>query len=277
MKKFLVLIAVAALTSACSQHGDGDHTTTAAPTETAQEFIDRINAEYADWWRELNAAAWVYATYINEDSAIVQSKANERYAAWHSAAVEVAKQYDGVEMDATTRRALDKLKQSASMVAPNDDAKRGELAGILTDMAGMYGAGQYCRSDDDCMSGNELELAMNQSKDYDELLEYWVGWREDSPPMRDKYERFVELSNEGAQEFGHEDLGALWRSTYDMSAAEFEADTARLWEEVKPLYDELHCHVRAKLGEHYGEDKVPQDGPIPAHPVSYTHLRAHET
>ncbi|MDH3364114.1 MAG: M2 family metallopeptidase, partial [Gammaproteobacteria bacterium] len=30
-------------------------------------------------------------------------------------------------------------------------------------------------------------------------------------------------------------------------------------------YEELHCHVRAKLGETYGTDKVPQDGPIPAH------------
>jgi peptidyl-dipeptidase A len=106
---------------------------------------------------------------------------------------------------------------------------------------------------------------MNETKDYDLLLEYWTGWREIAPPMREKYERFVELSNEGAKEFGHEDLGALWRSNYDMSAAEFEADTARLWEEVKPLYDELHCHVRAKLGEYYGTDKVPQDGPIPAH------------
>ena len=264
MKKFLVLIAFAALTSACGQSSDVGGPS-GPTTETAEEFIDRINAEYADWWRELNAADWVYNTYINDDSAIVQSKANERYAAWHSAAVEAAKQYDGAEMDATTRRALDTLKQSAIMVAPNDDAKRGELAAILAEMAGMYGAGEYCRSDEDCMSGNELELAMNQSKDYDELLEYWIGWREVSPPMRDKYERFVELSNEGANEFGHDDLGALWRSKYDMSATEFEADTARLWDEVKPLYDELHCHVRAKLGEHYGEDKVPQDGPIPAH------------
>jgi len=34
---------------------------------------------------------------------------------------------------------------------------------------------------------------------------------------------------------------------------------------VKPLYDQLHCYVRAKLAEHYGEDLVPLDQPIPAH------------
>jgi peptidyl-dipeptidase A len=50
-----------------------------------------------------------------------------------------------------------------------------------------------------------------------------------------------------------------------MSPTEFQTEASRLWEQVEPLYDELHCHVRAKLGEVYGEDKVPQDQPIPAH------------
>jgi len=265
MNRFFALVALALLVSACSPGDEAADTAASAPTETAEEFVARVNDEYKDWWRELNAAGWLRATYINEDSGVVDSLANERYAAWHSARVKEAMQYDDMELDPSTRRALDALKNGALMVAPDDDAKRKELANILTEMKGMYGAGQYCRSDDDCLSGNELELLMNQTKDYDELLEYWTGWREIAPPMRDKFERFVELSNEGAKEFGHDDLGALWRSKYDMSATEFEADTARLWEEVKPLYDELHCHVRAKLGEHYGTDKVPQDGPIPAH------------
>ncbi len=269
MKKYLVLIAAAAILSACSDSSnDGDASAVggaSAPIETAEEFIARVNGEYKDYWREISAAGWLRATYINEDTAVVDALANERYAAWHAGKVKEAMRYDDQEVDVATRRALDLLKNGAAMVAPDDDAKRKELSQLLTEMGGMYGAGKYCRSDDDCLSGNELELLMNQSKDYDELLEYWVGWREIAPPMRDMYERFVELSNEGAKEFGHDDLGVLWRSKYDMGADEFEADTARLWEQVKPLYDELHCHVRAKLGEHYGEDKVPQSGPIPAH------------
>ena len=34
---------------------------------------------------------------------------------------------------------------------------------------------------------------------------------------------------------------------------------------MKPLYDELHAHVRARLGARYGTDRVPADGLIPAH------------
>ena len=267
MKKFANLLAgmaLALILAACSQQA-ADEPEATAPTETADEFIARVNDEFKEYWRELNAAGWLRATYINEDSGIVDALANQRYAAWHTAKVKEAMQYDDVEVSAETRRALNTLKLGALMVAPDDDAKRKEQATILTELGGMYGAGKYCRSDGECFSGNELESLMQQTRDYDELLEYWAGWRAISVPMRDKYERFTELANEGANEFGYGDMGDMWRSMYDMDSESFKAETGRLWEQVKPLYDELHCHVRATLGEHYGTDKVPQDGPIPAH------------
>jgi len=267
MKKLANLLAgmaLALILAACSQQA-ADEPAEIAPTETADAFVARVNDEFKDYWRELNAAGWLRATYINEDSGIVDALANQRYAAWHTAKVKEAMQYDDVEVSAETRRALNTLKLGALMVAPDDDTKRKEQATILTELGGMYGAGKYCRSDGECFSGNELEGLMQQSRDYDELLEYWAGWRAISVPMRDKYERFTELANEGANEFGYGDMGDMWRSMYDMDSESFKVETGRLWEQVKPLYDELHCHVRATLGEHYGTDKVPQDGPIPAH------------
>jgi peptidyl-dipeptidase A len=267
MRLFARLLAGVSLVfviAACSQQSM-DEATETAPAETAEEFIARVNDEFRDYWRELNAAGWLRATYINEDSAVVDALANERYAAWHAGKVEEARRFDNVEVSPKTRRALDILKLGALMVAPDDDAKRKEQAMILTELAGAYGAGKYCRSDDDCLSLPELENIIAESRDYDDLLEAWLGWRTISPQMRDQYTRFTELANEGANEFGYNDLGDMWRSQYDMSSADFSAETERLWEQVKPLYEELHCHVRAKLGDVYGEDKVPQDGPIPAH------------
>jgi peptidyl-dipeptidase A len=106
---------------------------------------------------------------------------------------------------------------------------------------------------------------MSESRNYDELLRAWEGWHFTANELRPLYSRFVELANEGAKEIGYKDLGELWRSGYDMSPAEFETETERLWTQVKPLYDQLHCHVRAKLVEKYGKDKVPEAGLIPAH------------
>jgi len=249
---------------ACSQQAS-DQAVDAAATETAEEFVARVIEELRELGRELGAAGWVRATYITEDTAILSSLARERYAEWHSNTVDAALQYDDQELSTETRRAIDLLKLGTNLPAPKDAAKRRELTQIATELTGMYGAGKYCRSDGECISGTELEGLMQELRDYDELLDLWQGWRKISPPMRDMYERYVELANEGANELGYSDLGDMWRAGFDMSPAEFQAETGRLWEQVKPLYDELHCHVRATLGEVYGEDKVPQDGPIPAH------------
>src|SRR5262249_3835873 len=114
---------------------------------------------------------------------------------------------------------------------------------------------------------------MRKSRNYDELLDAWAGWRTIARPMRPLYVRFVELSNEGAKAIGFSDTGDQWRSGYDMSPAEFERETERLWQQVKPLYQDLHCYVRAKLTKQY-PGKVPVDGPIPAHLLG--NMRAQE-
>jgi len=265
--KFIAGLSLAFVLVACSEENANEAVATAPveTTETAVEFVARANAEYAEIAREVEAADWVRATYITQDTAVVASVANEKYAAWFSDIVGQAVRYDGQELAPETRRAIDLLKLGTTLPTPGDAAKRKELTQIATDLKGMYGAGQYCRNANECLSGSVLEGLMQTTRDYDELEEYWTGWRKIGQPMRDKFERYVELANEGAVELGYGDLGEMWRAKYDMSPAEFEGETARLWEQVKPLYEELHCAVRAKLGERYGEDKVPQTGPIPAH------------
>jgi len=252
------------LLGACTQPAS-EEPAVAAPTETAEQFVARANVELKELSNELGAAGWVRATYITDDTAIIAAAADEKYAKWHSGMVQQALAYDDQDLAPQTRRAINLLKLGTTLPTPNDPAKRKELTMIATELGGLYGAGQYCPDDGECLSGSELEGLMQSSKDYDKLEEYWTGWRTIAPPMREKYQRYVELANEGADELGYSDLGEMWRAGFDMSPSEFQGEAARLWEQVKPLYDELHCAVRAKLGEHYGEDKVPQDGPIPAH------------
>jgi peptidyl-dipeptidase A len=264
MKIHLPLILAAFTVAGCS--GEGPVGTGNDDKESAEEFVQRINAELADLGIELGAAAWVRATYITHDTAILNSLATQKYSEWHSRSVRESLAYADQDLAPETARALEQLKLGTSEPAPDDPAKREELAQITTDLAGIYGAGEYCPDDGrECLALGELERTMARSRDYDENLDAWAGWRTVSPPMREKYRRFAELANEGARELGYRDLGEMWKSGYDMSAAEFEQESLRLWQQVKPLYDELHCHVRATLAEHYGEDKVALDQPIPAH------------
>ena len=258
MKTPLMLVVLLAVSS-CSIDID-------TSSETADEFVARINVELDEITREVQAASWVRNTYITVDTALLNSLATQRYAEWQSRSVAESLKYEGAALSPETARALLLLKLGTEAPAPSDEAKRRELAEVTTDMTGMYGEGKYCPGDGrDCMNLSELTDIMAESRDYDVLLDAWAGWRTISPPMREKYQRFAELANEGAQELGFQELGDLWKSAYDMTPLEFEQQSTRLWEQVKPLYDELHCHVRAGLSEQYGEDKVPLGQPIPAH------------
>ena len=101
-------------------------------------------------------------------------------------------------------------------------------------MTSMYGAGKYCpKGPESCQNIDDISKTLATSRDWDQQLEAWTGWHSIAPPMRKDYQRFVELANEGAQGLGYKDLGELWRAGYDMSAAEFESETERLWTQVK--------------------------------------------
>lgn len=270
-KTGLALCIVAAL-SACNQE---NKTTTAATQEQqapkaltandAEKFLVETEKEIVALNLEGARAQWIYANFITEDtSALASASSQKSTEAGVRHAMEAAK-FDDVEVSADQRRKLDILKQSLVMPAPQDSKKSAELAKLGSELGGMYGKGTYTTKAGDKLSLPQMSGIMANSRDYDELLEVWQGWREVSPPMKPLFERQTQLGNEGAQNLGYKDLGAMWRSNYDMPADDFAKELDRLWGQVKPLYDDLHCYVRSELGKKYGEDKVPQDQPIPAH------------
>ncbi|NOZ00305.1 MAG: M2 family metallopeptidase [Deltaproteobacteria bacterium] len=212
-------------------------------------------------------AEWVRMTYITFDTQAIAAAANEDLMAFVAKKAAEATRYVGLKLPYELKRKFHLLTVSLSMPAPADAKKREELARIGTTMDGIYGKGKYCpkRLNGKCLTLPDMYEIMAKSRDYDELLDIWKGWRMVSVPMKKLYVRFVELANEGARELGFGNLAELWNSRYDMAPDDFEAETDRLWEQVKPLYMDLHCYARAKLAEVYGRDKVPLDGPIPAH------------
>ncbi|RMH93048.1 peptidase M2 family protein [Lysobacter pythonis] len=238
-----------------------------APRETADQFVTRINTELKAMYPEITVPQWLAATYISDDTQMLAAKSDERWLTLLNQWIEQAKQYEGQKMSAESARTLRLLKLSASMPPPKNPAHLAELTRIASKMGGMYGAGTYCKGEGEtksCRQLGELEDVLRTSRDYDAQLDAWAGWHTIAQPMRKDYQRFVELSNEGAQGLGFANTGELWRSGYDMTPAEIAAETDRLWEQVKPLYEELHCYTRDKLERKYpGKGSV--DGLLPAH------------
>jgi len=259
----LVVLAMAARTAGAAAPGRSG----AATVKEAEDFIDDAEAHLADLFIKASRADWVQSNFITDDTETMAADAREEVIAAMTRYAKQATRFDGLKLPGDVARKLKILKLSQVLPAPDNPQERAELTEITTWMEGAYGKGRYCPGGkrDDCLPLNRLERTMAESRDYDELLDAWRGWRTISPPMRERYARFVELSNKGARELGFSDVGALWRSNYDMPPDAFAAEVERLWKQVEPLYLSLHAYVRASLAKAYGKDRVPAGGPIPAH------------
>lgn len=250
----------------------------AAPTVSdAIAFVTRAEETLA---RESEAAArtaWINSNFITYDTNWLAAKSSEKMTTLGVDLAQEASTYRHLSLPDDVARKIKLLRLGLTLPAPQGDAQAtAELAQITTDLEASYGKGKYCPEggdsllqsyarEDGCLSLTELEAVITSSHDPNELLEAWEGWRTVSVPMAPKYARMVEIANAGAEGLGFADVGAMWRTNYDMDADAFAEDVDRLWGEVKPLYNALQCHVRAKLNETYGDEVVPLDQPIPAH------------
>jgi peptidyl-dipeptidase A len=235
-----------------------------ATVDGARQFIDDAETKLLEQWIRNERAAWVQSNFITDDTEKMASEASQQLIAVTMDLAAESTRFDGVDLPEDLRRKMRLIKTSLPLAAPRDAAKQAELSSIMTAMESLYAKGEYCLQDGECLHLSQLGEILAENRDPDRLLDVWTGWRTIAPPLRPMYARFVDLANQGARDQGFADLGAQWRSGYDMPPDAFAAEVDRLWEQVRPLYEQLHCHVRAKLAERYGDELVPPGQPIPA-------------
>jgi peptidyl-dipeptidase A len=263
-----------------------------APTpDEAVRFVERVEKELLALQINDDRASWVASNFVTEDTQEIAARASEERLVYLARAIAEAARFDGLPLAPVTARKLALLKRNATVPAPRDPAKAAELAKLGADLGATYATGKYCPRKDGALrrvlaktkanakalecdptkpnaGGVTLDVLggyMADGRNEEALREAWTGWHSVAPAMRANYERLVSIGNEGAREIGFEDLGALWRSGYDMPADAFRTEAARLYQDVEPLYKELHCYARKRLRKVYGEALVPKAGAIPAH------------
>ena len=282
MHKVLAIIAattVATVFPGCTRQSDS--TSSRAPRgpsgiAEARGFLDSAERTLADLNYRASTADWVAATYITEDTELLSADAQERLATAVQGLAAGTQRYARTALPAVERRKMDLLRLTLVAPPPEDPEKASELTRLTVGLGADYGRGRYCRrgalgtpadvtADSSCYQINELSKVLAESRDPRVLLDAWRGWHDIAPPMKDRYARFVELSNEGARTLGFQDLGTMWRSAYDMPPDAFATDVERLWKQVEPLYVALHAYVRTQLNAQYGDSIVSRNGLIPAH------------
>ena len=279
MKAGISSIALALCLAACATASADTSDTSAAPTaaseapasaaaptlEDARAFVARAEKDLAEFAVINSRAQWVNATYITDDTdalaAYFGTIGTEKSVKYANEAARFA-EVPGLDYD--TKRKLDILRGALVLPAPTTEGAAAELNMIATRLQSTYGKGRGTLNGQ-VMTGNDLEEKMGTVRDPAQLKEMWTSWHTNvGRPMRADYARLVEIANQGAKDLGYADTGAMWRSRYDMPPEEFAALTDKLWAQVKPLYDELHCFTRAELNEKYGDSVQPETGPIRA-------------
>lgn len=240
---------------------------TSAPTVAqADAFIAAAEKELFDYSIESNRALWINSTHLTEDTDALAAQVGARGTEMAVRfALEAARFQSLPGLSYDTKRKLDILRSGIVLPAPTKPGAATELNEIATRMQSSYGKGRGTLQGKP-IGGSDIEAEMgllnHSPADYQEM---WTSWHDQvGKPMKADYARLVTIANEGARELGFADLGAMWRSGYDMPPDDFARLTERLWQEVKPLYDSLHCYTRTRLNEKYGDAVQPASGPIRA-------------
>jgi peptidyl-dipeptidase A len=262
-----LLIITAIFCGSCAMNKGAMNSSSSVSTATPEQFITEAEKKLAELAIRLSRAQWVQENFITEDTEALSAEANKEYIATVTQMAEAARRFDGQQMSDVTARKLKLLKLALTLPAPSDPTERDALTKLAVSLSSAYGKGEYCPQGDKakCLKLDDLEKIMRENRNPEELKKAWTGWHSISPPFKNDYARFVELSNKGARELGFKDTGAMWRSNYDMEPDAFAAEMERLWLQVKPLYDSLHTYTRRQLSKKYGRKVVPETGPIPAH------------
>ena len=260
MKKYLSIYLIVLIVASCvpgSEQIDRN--------KELEDFLNNIEEENKKDGPIIYSASWISSNFITYDSQKVIADYGTRYTLKSLERSREASAFDDLSTSTENRRMLNILKSSFVMPPPLNKELASELSSITTSLEAMYGSGEHCYEDGSCYDLEAFESIIDNSRNPEELLKAWHGWHEIGKPMKPMYMRMVDIGNQGARDLGYQGLSDLWFSKYDMPADDFLNETDRVWEEVKPLYDALHCHVRAKLNEHYGDDVVPKSGPLPVH------------
>ncbi|XP_071856351.1 angiotensin-converting enzyme-like [Bombus fervidus] len=233
----------------------------------AKQFLENINNEHAEWSNKYTLADWDYASNLTSENLANKLNTSTEAAQYFKSAWKKVNEYPWSDIkDPNVRRQFKKFSVLGRSALPEDSYQ--EYEKIVSDMENIYSTAKICdyknRTKCDLALEPELTEILMKSHDPEELKYIWIEWRKATgEKMKPLYERYVELSNLAATLNNYSDNAAYWLKDYE--ADDFPEQIEALWQQLKPLYLQLHAYVRRELRKKYGEDIISKDGPIPAH------------
>uniref|UniRef100_A0A2K6G9P4 Angiotensin-converting enzyme n=1 Tax=Propithecus coquereli TaxID=379532 RepID=A0A2K6G9P4_PROCO len=230
----------------------------------ASKFVEEYDQTSQVVWNQYAEANWNYNTNITTETSKILLQKNMEIAN-HTLDWGIrARQFDVNNFqNATTKRIIKKVQDLERAALPAAELE--EYNQILLNMESKYSVASVCHTNGTCLQLEpDLTSVMATSRKYEELLWAWKGWRDAvGRAILPFFPEYVEFTNKAARLNGYADGGDAWRSMYETPS--LEQDLEQLYQELQPLYLNLHAYVRRALHRHYGAQLVNLEGPIPAH------------
>lgn len=206
-------------------------------------------------------ANWNYEVDLTELNARQLEKYSADINSFQIDAADTVQNFDKSKIHNQTYIRLIKRLEKVGTRLSYEDGKA--VSKLISDMSGIFSKATVCYPNcNNLLSQGNLEYIMAYTRDFDALRYVWKSWRDVSgKKLKSSYERFVQLSNKGAKADGFSDTGDFWRYSYE--EPNFNNTIAKLWEELLPMYEEIHTYVRRKLRRFY-QNRF-KTSTIPAH------------
>ena len=233
----------------------------------ADKFLREFNQNATALTTMSSEADWNFETNLTNANLEKTVSYSEKVSEFMLGASENASKIKMLDLPSGMQRQISIIRRNADSASQELRKEIRQLEGSMTSLFGKAKVRQNKKKSAKFLSLEpHLSKIMRKSRDPNDLLFAWKGWRDAvGPPMKPLYERMVDLLNIGAREHGWIDYGDFLRSEYEQGD-DFELNLRRVWEMVKPLYEELHAYVRYRLKNFYnGKLNMSASGTIPAH------------
>ena len=165
MRNFLYITLLSIIVTSCVPGSEQTD-----QTKDLEDFLMMVEEENKKDGPVIYSASWISSNFITYDSQKIIADYGTRYTLNSLERSRQASAFNDLETTPENKRMLNILKSSFVMPPPLNEDLASELSKITTSLEAMYGAGEYCYEDGNCLDLEAFEGIIDTSRDPDKLL-----------------------------------------------------------------------------------------------------------
>ena len=225
-----------------------------------QQLVDSWNHSLTMSMNSAQESVWNWSSDMNDNT---QSEMNRNVAALNSFKYRIWQFLPCLNCSncsIVTRKRLDYYKNIGTA------ALTSAYSQPIVSMLEIHSKAQVCNSTA-CLSYEpHLRNIMEKSRNYCELQWAWVGWRNSTGrQLKQHFNEHIQAETNAAFANGFLNAKFSWAHLFTTDDPTFFQQITTTWNQLRPLYQQLHAYVRKRLVSFYGNDKFSNSGHIPAH------------